>query len=153
MLTDEQIAAIKARREAAKFDALEATDFSSEYEIDTKDYCWQTHDGPKPCLDPDDCDGHDDPDRHYWEVVGLFNQQAGDVWGFNQARAKFLEGAPTDIDSLLADRRELVVVLQNLMSRLDRHFGGSARNWDWVEQEDARKLLAARRAAGTEATE
>jgi hypothetical protein len=44
-------------------------------------------------------------------------------------------------DHLKALNKELVEALENLMCRLDDHFGGPDRSYDWKEQELARAVL------------
>ena len=45
----------------------------------------------------------------------------------------------------MAGIERLRQALSNLMDRLDDHFGGPDRSYDWKEQEEARALLEALR--------
>lgn len=46
------------------------------------------------------------------------------------------------IAALEEQNKKLVEALENLTNRLDDHFGGQSKSYDWKEQAEARALLA-----------
>jgi hypothetical protein len=68
-------------------------------------------------------------------------QKAADEAMKKPAWADSYAGVQRERDRLKALNKELVEALENLMCRLDDHFGGPGRSYDWKEQELARAAL------------